>query len=181
MGWETRECDFDAETRRRRDRRREATRKRERVSPQSVILTRRQRRNIAFGSARSGYRRVCNAGTQRGSTWEARDEFPRRDAKTLRQAQRTHFGGGWRVHFAVWGGSGSGSGDRRASRGSPFGRKRGSWPGRLPAGLSFGGFGGFGSGGLRVSVASGWVSVTGSFGNSWRRALSRSNSSMARR
>ena len=49
LGWETRECDFDVETRRRRDRRREATRRRERA--------RRQRRNVAFGSARSGYRR----------------------------------------------------------------------------------------------------------------------------
>src|ERR1017187_7360798 len=48
-GWATRKCDFDAETRRRGDRRREATRKRERA--------RRQRRNVAFGSARSGYRR----------------------------------------------------------------------------------------------------------------------------
>src|ERR1035441_3307780 len=49
MGWETRECNFDAETRRRGDRRREATRKKERA--------RRQRRNVAFGSARSGCRR----------------------------------------------------------------------------------------------------------------------------
>src|ERR1017187_444120 len=49
MGWAIRECDFDAETRRRRDRRIEATRKRERA--------RRQRRNVAFGSARLGYRR----------------------------------------------------------------------------------------------------------------------------
>src|ERR1035438_6310064 len=49
MGWETRECGFDAETRRRGDRRGEATRKRERV--------RRQRRNVAFGTARSGFRR----------------------------------------------------------------------------------------------------------------------------
>src|ERR1035441_4935087 len=44
MGWAIRECDFDAETRRRGDRRREATRKRERA--------RRQRRNVAFDSAR---------------------------------------------------------------------------------------------------------------------------------
>src|ERR1035441_7590066 len=46
MGWESRECDFDAETRRRGDRRREETRKKERA--------RRQRRNVAFGSGFEG-------------------------------------------------------------------------------------------------------------------------------
>src|ERR1017187_7253525 len=61
MGRETRECDFDAETRRRRDRRGEATRKRERA--------RRQRRNVAFGSARSGFRRE----DQNRDGWKERD------------------------------------------------------------------------------------------------------------
>ena len=77
--------------------------------------------------------------------------------------------------------------------GFAVGAEAGGWPGILPAGdgfpgfagfggfPGFPGFGGFGSGELTVSVASGWVSMTGSFGNSWRRALRRSNSSMARR
>src|ERR1019366_10749003 len=43
MGWETRECDFDAEARRSGDRRRRATRKKERA-----------RRNVAFGSGFEG-------------------------------------------------------------------------------------------------------------------------------
>src|ERR1019366_8396768 len=56
-GWATRECDFDAETRRRGERRGEATTKRERA--------RRQRRNVASGSARSGYRRENREQAQR--------------------------------------------------------------------------------------------------------------------
>src|ERR1019366_2564198 len=95
---------------------------------------------------------------------------------------RTHFEDGWRVHFAAWGRSGSGTsgGSSRVGtrKGSPLGRKRGGWPGRFPAGDGFDGFDG---GVLTVSVSSGWVSVTGSFGNSWRRDLRRLNSSMARR
>ena len=49
-GWETRECDFDAEARRRGDQRREAAQsKRGRA--------RRQRRMVAFGAERTGFRR----------------------------------------------------------------------------------------------------------------------------
>src|ERR1022692_2608137 len=122
--------------------------------------------------------------------WGARDGIPRRDAKTQREAQRTHFEGGWRVHYAVSGGSESGLGCGNTRRGSPLGRKRLGWPGMFPAGVGFPGFAGFGgvggffwvgSGGLTVSFASGWVSEMGSFGNSWRRALRRLKSSMARR
>src|SRR5450755_1330826 len=50
--------------------------------------------------------------------------FPVRDAKTQREAQRTHFEGGWRVHYAASGGSASGSGCGNTRRGSPLGRKR---------------------------------------------------------
>src|ERR1019366_10490093 len=43
---------------------------------------------------------VCNAGAQRGSTWDLRDAVQRRDAENAEEAQRTHSEGGWRVHFA---------------------------------------------------------------------------------
>src|ERR1019366_1273561 len=49
-GWETGDCDFDAETRRRGDKRREAAKsKRGRA--------RRQQRMVAFGEKRTGFRR----------------------------------------------------------------------------------------------------------------------------
>src|ERR1022692_912070 len=101
--------------------------------------------------------------------------------RTQREAQRTHFEGGWRVHYAVSGGSASGSGCGNTRRGSPLGWKRLGCPGILPAGDGFPGCAGFGWGGLTVSFASGWASRMGSFGNSWRRALRRLKSSMARR
>src|ERR1019366_9778887 len=112
-------------------------------------------------------------GLETGSTWDSRDAVQRRGAENAEEAQRTHFEGGWRVHSRAWGGSGSGDGGTKKV--SPLGRKRRGWPGMLPAGD------GFGSGVLTVSVASGWVSMAGSFGNSWRRALRGLNSSMGRR
>src|ERR1035441_8762075 len=90
--------------------------------------------------------------------------------RTQREAQRTHFEGGWRVHYAVSGGSASGSGCGNTRRGSPLGRKRLGWPGILPAGDGFGGVGGFrgvGSGGVRGLFALGWGCRVGSFGNLW--------------
>src|ERR1035437_6284802 len=100
----------------------------------------------------------------------------------------------WRVHLVggSWPGSGGGvsgspgsSGGRARGgtrKGSPLGRKRLGCPGMFPAGLGFGGFAGFAwPGGQVVWLASGWASKMGSFGNSRRRRLRRSNSSTARR
>src|ERR1039457_263618 len=105
--------------------------------------------------------------------------------RAQREAQRTHSEGGWLVHFSVSGGSASGAGCGTTRRGAPWGRKRGGWLGMLPGGVGCGGcpgflgfaeFAEFGWGGLTVSFAWDWVSRMGSFGNSWRRALRRSNS-----
>jgi hypothetical protein len=60
VGWETGDCDFDAETRRRGDRRREATRRENERGDSGGTWT--------FGSARSGFRRENQkqpAGTRR--------------------------------------------------------------------------------------------------------------------
>src|ERR1035438_1075771 len=132
---------------------------------------------------------VCSSDLERGVSGDSgasqrgirrnRELTKRRIAERL--PVRIQFSDGGRGHFAVSGGSGSGSGCGNTRRGSPLGRKRLGWPGMFPAGVGFGGFGGFDSGGLTVSFASGWVSRMGSFGNSWRRALRRLKSSMARR
>src|ERR1035437_3041594 len=88
------------------------------------------------------------------------------------------------VSGGAWGGRTRGG----MRKGSPLGRKRGGCPGMFPAGDGFAGFVGLAGGracptvgfvwpgGQVVWFASGWASKMGSFGNSWRRALRRSNS-----
>src|ERR1035437_7503539 len=101
----------------------------------------------------------------------------------------------WRLfHLAArvgsWSGDGlSGSSGGRArgrtNNSSPLGQKRLGCPGMLPAGLGFAEFAVFDGfvwpGGQVVWFGSGWASKMGSFGNSRRRRLRRSNSSTARR
>src|ERR1035437_10176518 len=97
------------------------------------------------------------------------------------------FRGGPRGYSEAGGGiAGSAGGGARGGtrKGSPLGRKRGGGPGMFPAGLGFAEFDEFDGFVSRVpggSFASGWASKMGSFGNSRRRRLRRSNSSTARR